>query len=119
MSKKYPYQNPVVEEASGLTKKMQEQMKIMERDEIRVSEIEKFIIGDLFKIDDENVSLLSKPQRNSLPSKLQRNSLPSKPQRNSLPSKPQRNSLIGDLFKIENENISLLSKPQKNSPLCW
>ena len=92
MSKKYPYQNPVVEEASGLTKKMQEQMKIMERDEIRVSEIEKFIIGDLFKIDDENISLLSKPQRNSL---------------------------IGDLFKIENENISLLSKPQKNSPLCW
>ena len=72
MSKKYPYQNPDAEEASGLTKKMQERMKIMKRNvlneeegQIKVSDIEKFIIGDLLDIRDGNISLLSNSPVNS------------------------------------------------------
>ena len=44
MSIKYPYQNPDAEEAGGLTKKMQERMKIVARDRITYYDIEKFII---------------------------------------------------------------------------
>ena len=72
MSKKYPYQNPDAEEASGLTKKMRERMKIMKRNvlneeegQIKVSDIEKFIIGDLLDIRDGNISLLSNSPVNS------------------------------------------------------
>ena len=65
MSKKYPYQNPDAEEASGLTKKMRERMEIMKRNiwhQIEVSDIENFIIGDLL---DGNISLLSNLPGNS------------------------------------------------------
>ena len=65
MSMKYPYQNPDAEEASGLTKKMQERMKIIRGDKIYVDDIEKFIIGDLLYIENGNISLMSKPQTNS------------------------------------------------------
>ena len=65
MSMKYPYQNPEAEEASGLTKKMQERMKIIGRGRITVDDIEKFIIGDLLHIENGNIFLLSKPQTNS------------------------------------------------------
>ena len=65
MSKKYPYQNPDAEEASGLTKKMQERMKIIVEDSIYVYEIERFIIGDLLDIENGNISLISQPQTNS------------------------------------------------------
>ena len=65
MSKKYPYQNPDAEEASGLTKKMQEKMKIIRRNEISVNDMEEFMIGDLFHIENGNIFLLSKPQTNS------------------------------------------------------
>ena len=55
MSMKYPYQNPDAEEASGLTKKMQERMKIIMGNTIHVSEIKKFIIGDLLDIENGNI----------------------------------------------------------------
>ena len=65
MSMKYPYQNPDAEEASGLTKKMQERMKFIERDWIHVSNIAKFIIGDILDVENGNISQVSKPKINS------------------------------------------------------
>ena len=61
MSKKYPYQNPDAEEASGLTKKMRERMNVLNNEEglMKVFDIEKFIIGALLYIRDGNISSMS------------------------------------------------------------
>ena len=54
MCKKYPYQNSDAEEARGANKKMKEKMEIIE-EEIKVSKIEQFIIGDLFNIEENGI----------------------------------------------------------------
>ena len=60
---KYPYQNSDAEEDRGINKEMKKQMKIT-NDNILVCDIEKFIVGDLFKIEKYNVSMHPKPQTN-------------------------------------------------------
>ena len=61
MCQRYPYQNSDAEEAHGANKKMKEKMKIIE-EEIRVPEIEKFIIGDLFNIEENGIITLNLEQ---------------------------------------------------------
>ena len=66
MCKKYPYQNSDAEEARGVNKEMKEKMKIRE-DQIEVSKIEQFIIGDLLNIGKNgNVTLILKNTTNCL-----------------------------------------------------
>ena len=67
MNIKYPYQSSDAEEYRGINKKMKKEM--IPRipgipTGITVSYIEKFIVGDLFKFENENVSMHSKPQTN-------------------------------------------------------
>ena len=61
MCRKYPYQNSDAEEARGANKKMKEKMKIIE-EEIEVSKIEQFIIGDLFNIEENGIITLNLKQ---------------------------------------------------------
>ena len=61
MCEKYPYQNSDAEEAHGANKKMKEKMKIME-EKIEVYKIGKYIIGDLFNIEENGIITLNLKQ---------------------------------------------------------
>ena len=63
MNLAYPHQNTEAEGACGLNKKMENGMKIKKTD-VFVSDIEKFIIGDIFKTENGNIFLLPPPQTN-------------------------------------------------------
>ena len=60
MNKKFPHQNSEAEGATGLNEKMEDGMKI-HNDSVAVSDIENFIIGDIFNIENENFTLLHTP----------------------------------------------------------
>ena len=60
---RYPYQNSDAEEDRGINKEMKRRMEI-EDYPIWVFKIEKFIVGDLFKIKNKNVSMHPEPQTN-------------------------------------------------------
>ena len=58
MNMKYPYQNQDAEDSKGLNKKMNRELKKQERLEdskryIEVSDIKKFMVGDIFE-EQEN-----------------------------------------------------------------
>ena len=54
---RYPYQNSDAEEDRGINKEMKKRMNIAYGSGLNVSQIEKFIVGDLFKIENNNVSM--------------------------------------------------------------
>ena len=63
---RYPYQNSDAEEDRGINKEMKERMKTQRDFGISVSDIEKFLVGDIFKIEDKNVSMHPGPPTNCL-----------------------------------------------------
>ena len=60
---KFPHQNAEAEGATGLNKRMEDEMKIKDNLVI-VSKIDKFIIGDIFKTENGKISLLPPPLMN-------------------------------------------------------
>ena len=60
---RYPYQNSDAEEDRGINKEMKKRMKI-DGSVASVYQIEKLIVGDLFKIENKNVSMYPEPQTN-------------------------------------------------------
>ena len=63
MNLTYPHQNTEAEGACGLNKKMEDEMKI-KKNWVYVHDIEKFIIGNIFKIENGNISILPPPPTN-------------------------------------------------------
>ena len=61
MNMKFPHQNAKAEGAYGLNKKMEDAMK---NSVVTVSCIEKFIIGDIVKVENGKLSLLPAPAMN-------------------------------------------------------
>ena len=76
MNMKFPNQNAKAEGATGLNKKMEDEMKIKESGGVMIYEtkrgfislnvfkLEKFIIGDIFKTENGKLSLFPAPTSN-------------------------------------------------------
>ena len=63
MNLAYPHQNTEAEGACGLNKKMENEMK-MKQTSVSLYYFDKFIIGDIFKTENVNISVLPPPQTN-------------------------------------------------------
>ena len=67
MNLKYPYQNPGAEDSRGLNKKMCEELHDTHGTFISMSEMKKFMVGDVFKCDNGKVSMLKSRSSTNCP----------------------------------------------------